>query len=252
MYTWPERHSPCQTQWTPQILSHNGFSYHFEAYGNKNHRRVIYRCAFGNRSVKDHCKAIAYIDFSLDLKSYSFVLKTEHTCKQSSSELPYYTEAEIQTKLCELYNDPKFNHMPDPIFTALLQWINDTTPKGKTVNSIAKNKVRNYIYNLNVITQNQNIHFENSKTLRNERFLLFEISINDNQIVAFASDYMLSCVKECSIIGIDSTFHSSPKKFYQLCVLTGRTSVMNLPILYLLLPNKKKHMFLLLKLSLVI
>lgn len=240
---WPNRHDSCRL-WTPNLIKQNDYEYKFDSYGNKRKRRVFYRCVNGNRSQKEHCTAVAYADFSEDLLNYRFVLKSKHTCtKGFNYEIPYYTKADVLNRICQLYLDKAYNHMPDQIYVALLQWIDETTPRDCNKNIISQQEVRNYVHRLNTITQENIISFEKSKTLDNNRFLLFQIACGTKHAVAFSSDFMLSVVHECTIIGIDSTFYSAPNQYSQLCVFMGRSSVMNIPLLFLLLPDKKEETY---------
>ena len=240
MNLWPDRHTSRQI-WTPDRIRYNNHDYQFESYGSKKHRRVFYRCIYGNRSIPNHCTAIAFIEFDAEKKRFNFVLKQKHTCsKVFETDTPFYSDVEIMNKVCEFYFDKRFNHMPDAIFNALLEWINESTPKESIKNVVSQHKIRNYVHNLNLITQENIVSFEKTLTLSDERFLLFQLTCDKKQIIGFSSDFMLSCVKECTVIGIDSTFYSSPNNYYQLCVFIGRSSVINLPLLYLLLPNKSE------------
>lgn len=139
-----------------------------------------------------------------------------------------------------MYNNNELHGMPDLIFCKILEWINKETPPGAIKNVIKNSTIRSYVRELNKVNPKNSITTENCRTLDNQPFLLFSVVIKDKPIYAFASPFMLQCIPECSIIGIDGTFYIAPKKFYQVCIFIGRTSVMNMPLLYLALPNKKE------------
>ena len=74
-------------------------------------------------------------------------------------------------------------------------------------------------------------------------YLLFSSRIKNKPIYGFASQFMLDCAEECQIVEKDGTFHTASESFYQVCVFIGRTKVINLLLLYLVLPNKKEETY---------
>ena len=241
MNTWPGRHAPCQTSWTPMHITHKEsdetFNYVFECYSSKSKRKVYYRCIKENRSIKDHYTARAYIIFNEQRQKYDFFLVQKHTCNiKFPNQKPFYSEPQILNKVCELYNDKKFNRLPDMIFNALLVWINETTPIGAVKNTVSPEKIRNYVHHLNMLTGSNVISIENSKTLSNERFVLFQISCGKGKAIGFSSNFMLSLIPE-------STFFSAPADYSQLCIFLGRTQLMNVLLLFLLLSDKMERTY---------
>ena len=238
---WPKRYDKRQP-WTPSHIQINEHQYSFESYGQKNRRRVSYRCIHGSHKK---CKAILKADFSPDLTSFHHFLKYPHTCltQISNSNRPYFSEGEIRQKVSELYIKEQFHGMPDLIFCEILKWINTDTPPNATKNVISISAIRSYIRELNKINPKSKLTFDNCRTLDNQSFLLFSTVLNEKPIYAFASSFMIGCIPECSIIGIDGTFYTAPENFYQTFVFMGRTSVMNIPILFLVLPDKKQESY---------
>lgn len=235
---WPNRDAR-REEWIPRNLCVNGYNYSFKCYGSKKFCRIIYRCVHGSPKSKNPCYAILKVD--LYNNNIYYYLTKKHTCDiVQNIPIPYYSDLQIKTKICELYNDTNNMHLPDLIFNALLNWINTTTPSDATKNIVTQSSVRKYVHYLINIEPRNNFSYDNCITKDNKPFLLFTIRIDDKPIYGFASEHMISCVNDCSIIGIDGTFHSSPQNYYQNCIFMGRTSVMNLPLLYLILPDKKQ------------
>ena len=246
MIYWPDHDEP-RLPWTPPHLEIKGFMYSFKCYGAKYKRRIIYRCIHGSKNASNPCQAILKADFSPCCKNFSYKLVRNHTCASDSysQSIGFYTDSQIKAKISKFYFDKKYNCTPEPIFNALLNWIQESTPDNETKNAISFNSVRNYVHKLVKTDPKNKISFEECLTNDKESFLLFSSRIKNKPIYGFASQFMLDHVEECQIIGIDGTFHTAPESFYQVCVFVGRTKVINLPLLYLILPNKKEETYLL-------
>ena len=80
------------------------------------------------------------------------------------------------------------------------------------------------------------------KTLRGDRFLLFETP-GSEKIVAFATDDMLKKLCESSLVIMDGTFRVSPSLFSQLYTLHGQYRGGVFCMMYLLLPNKRRDTY---------
>ena len=237
---WPKRNSPRQP-WTPQHLDIEGHTYSFNSYGSKKFRRISYRCIHGSRNSKNPCPAMIKVDLSTSNQIVKYILVKDHNCANSIIQpRPYYSNIQIQIKISELYKDDQYSHQADPIYNALLEWIKSTTPANAIKNSISLSTVRSYVRQLINLDPKNKISFDSCKTKDNLNFLLFDIRILDKPIYGFASPAMLNWTKESQIIGIDGTFHSSPTKYYQVLIFVGRTKIMNVPLLFLVLPNKKE------------
>ena len=242
MSNWPNRNSPRQ-HWTEEHLCIDGYTYTFDSYGKKSVKRISYRCIHGSRNSKNYCPAILKIELTSD-NEIKYYLKKQHTCQGcETTQSPFYSVHEIQSKICELYNNPKYNYLPDQIYNDLIEWINSTTPVDKIKNVVSQTFVRNYVQNLSRINSNNIVSFERCLTYDGNKLLLFMASIDNKPIYGFASPFMIQRVSECKIIGIDGTFRTSPQSSIQVCVFIGRTSVMNFPLLYLVLPDKKQSTY---------
>ena len=237
---WPKKDAKRQ-EWTPSHIEVGGFTYSFRRYGSKKFRRCSYRCIHGSSNSKNPCPAILKVDFSPDNTVMKFFLAKEHNCSRKNSlPAPYYSNLQIQVKISELYSDDRYDHQPEPIFNALLEWIDATTYKNATKNSISQALVRSYIRQLVSLDPKNKISSESCKTKDKLNFLLFSLRMQEHYVYGFASPAMLSWTKESKIIGIDGTFHSSPSRYYQVIIFVGRTDIMNVPLLFLVLPNKQE------------
>ena len=161
MIEWPDRNSKRQP-WTPAHLDIQDFTYSFDSYGKKNSRYAYYRCIHGSRSSLNKCTAKLKVEFSQDMKHFRYLLISEHTCLNNNfTKNPYYSETQIRSKIAELYNDPQYSHYPEPIFNALLNWVNTTTPIGETKNSIPLSMVRSCVRSLSNIYPKNKLTFDN-------------------------------------------------------------------------------------------
>lgn len=241
MMSWPDRYQGKRNE-IPNYIEIDGFKYQFERNGSKKHRRAHYRCIHGNRSVKNHCRCYVLCDFSPDLKQFSYRVFGIHECKKNcSNNSPYFTDEEVRQKILKCYRKDKYMRMPHLIYDRVLKWIEEKTPNDATKNVIIYQKLQNFVCKLN---QQYRSQLDFQKTIQGDRFLLFQIPCsNGKTIYCFASDFMLQKVRESSIIGIDGTFKVSPQESYQVVVFIGRTLLMNLPLLYLLLPDKKESTY---------
>ena len=207
-------------------------------------KRVIYRCIHGTRSAANPCKAILKVDF-IDNTNFIWHLEREHNCIRHENIMKKYyrTENEINEKIKELYQDVNNKGSPEVIFNKLILWINNTTPPDQTKNPINILKVRNRVHKLAKLDSQNIISHDNCLTLYGEKFLLFSCKTTKQPIYGFASPFMLNCSNECQVIGIDGTFYTAPRTYYQVCIFLGRTKLMNLPLLYVILPNKKEQTY---------
>ena len=80
------------------------------------------------------------------------------------------------------------------------------------------------------------------KTLKGERFLLFETP-GSEKIVCFATDDMLKKLCESPIVIMDGTFRVAPLLFSQLYTLHGQYRGGIFCFMYLLLPNKRRETY---------
>ena len=243
---WPDRNAKWQS-WTMNHITVQNHLYSFKCYGSKLNRRVIYRCIHGSRNASNPCSAVLKIDYSIDMKNFEWKLTKPHTCQNQNNLMKkfFYSDEEINNMIVSLYNDPENKGQPEMIFNKLLNIINKNLPNGMAKNPIPISRVRRYVHKLAKLDPKNVISHERCKTVDNEPFLLFSVKIKEKPIYGFASDFMLQRVEECQVIGIDGTFHTAPESFFQICIFIGRTEVMNLPLLYVILPNKKYQTYVL-------
>ena len=240
---WPDRNTPRQF-WTPQHLEINGYTYTFRDYGMKKKKRAFYRCLHGSRSSNNPCPAVLIVDFSNDGKTYSWTLVNSHTCSPWQNEdLSPLTEVDIRCKISELYFRNDIQRQPHAISIELLKWLNEESKKSGKTYTVSQNYVRNCVHQLNELNPINKISFDNCETIDHQKFLLFCVRVKDKPIYGFASPFMLEKVRDCEIVGIDGTFHAAPSNSYQVCVFMGMTHIMNLPLLYIILPNKKEKSY---------
>ena len=241
---WPDRYNK-RLNSIPKHLKIDGYTYTFREFGMKTTRRALYRCIHGSRSTITPCPAVLEVDFSTELSIASTNLKIKHTCEESGEniEVSSLTELDIQNKISEIYMKSDSNHNPDSIYLNLLRWLDEEATKNNSRFNITQKYVRNYVHKLNQLNQKNKFSFDTCLTKDQKCFLLFCVRIKDKPIYGFASPFMVQKTGECSIIGIDGTFHSAPSNAFQVCIFMGRTNIMNIPLLFIILPNKKEKTY---------
>lgn len=80
-----------------------------------------------------------------------------------------------------------------------------------------------------------------TRTPQNEEFLLFDSGADDiDRIIMFGTHENLSILRSCSRWYVDGTFECAPKYFYQMFTIHGMRRERIFPLVYALLPDKKK------------
>lgn len=80
-------------------------------------------------------------------------------------------------------------------------------------------------------------------TIKGKPFLIHDSQDGKNRIIAFSTTKNLKLLKKCSIWLSDGTFKVVPVIFSQLYTLHGLYKGKVLPLVYFLLPNKKKKVY---------
>ena len=87
------------------------------------------------------------------------------------------------------------------------------------------------------------------QTKEGTRFELFKYRFYDQNppitkfIICYCSDFQKSKISECKYIFIDGTFSITPEPFYQVLVISGQTLYLNLPLAFILLPDKSQGIY---------
>lgn len=78
---------------------------------------------------------------------------------------------------------------------------------------------------------------------KNEQFLLYDSGCVDDRILMFATERNLFYLKRCQIMFMDGTFFVVPPLFSQMYSLQGKIDGWNVPLVYILAPNKTKKTY---------
>lgn len=78
------------------------------------------------------------------------------------------------------------------------------------------------------------------KTKRGTVFERFKYRFGERPlIICYCSDFQQKCIPDSHFLFIDGTFDTAPINFKQVLVILGQMLHMNVPLAYLLLPDKK-------------
>lgn len=84
-------------------------------------------------------------------------------------------------------------------------------------------------------------------TKRRTSFELFKYRFSNsegkNLIICFSSKFQQTLINKSDFVFIDGTFDITPEDFGQVLVMMGRTNHINIPLAYMLLPNKEQKTY---------
>lgn len=80
-------------------------------------------------------------------------------------------------------------------------------------------------------------------TNKNKQFLMYDSEDGKNRILMFSTTKNLSFLKSCDLWHCDGTFKVVPILFSQLYSIHGFVDGKTLPLVYFLLPSKKKNIY---------
>lgn len=80
-------------------------------------------------------------------------------------------------------------------------------------------------------------------THKNEPFLLHDSGPSKRRFLIFSTTKNLQCLSSCDMLFADGTFRSVPKIFLQLYTIHGRVNGKIMPLVYMLLPDKRARTY---------
>lgn len=81
-------------------------------------------------------------------------------------------------------------------------------------------------------------------TSKGEPFLLHESGSGSNRILIFSTRDNIDLLEKAEHVYMDGTFKTTPKIFYQIYIIHAFLNSVQLPLVYVLLPNKTKETYL--------
>lgn len=113
----------------------------------------------------------------------------------------------------------------------------------RTVQNIRSNKIEAFkVMDLNTMVIPENY----KKTFSDKKFLMYDSEDDSDyggqRFLIFTTNRNLKVLKKCSIWQADGTFKCVPLIFKQLYTIHGIFKKKTVPLIYLLLPNKKKKL----------
>ena len=218
----------------------------------KKKQQYQYVCKFGSdrhRKKAIRCEARIRIPVSIDftkdnVESMIEVSDEKHTCNQEKGIFNHaYTEAMVKQKLEELYLSSNPRLTESQLIAKLYQIIEDETPENEERQTFSSLLLHNYISILEKKYNHNDTDFtEIFMTKRGDAFEMFKYRFPDGNknslIICYCSEFQRSQIPKSNYVFIDSTFSITPTNFAQVLVIMGQTENMNLPLCYMLLPNK--------------
>lgn len=214
-----------------------------------------YVCSYGQdrHRGKCLCKASIALPFPLpngnidDIQEIQIrIIKENHTCPRIENVANLLvTDAQIKLWTEEFY----FSTTPRPsrakTISLVLEKVQEASRNGADIQSASERIVNNYYTALEKAYKKQDEDFlKMLKTERNTVFERFKYRFgNGDLIICYCSDFQEKCIPESHFLFIDGTFDIAPQKFKQVLVIMGQTSHMNMPLAYILLPNKMQSTY---------
>ena len=242
-------HSTCRP---PGYPKHFVFDDHVFVFVNKRDNDCRYVCKFGaNRHKgKNQCSASIALPFPLpdeDLDKIPVtILNNNHICSGVKNIVTkLINDAQIKAWVEETY----YSITPRPTKTTTVSLVlkriqqeTMATEELQTSSELIINRFYTELENKNKVVDED---FRRMlKTARNTIFERFKLRYGEDELmVCYCSDFQKQCITESQFLFIDGTFDTAPKQFEQLLVIMGQTTHMNVPLCYMLLPNKKQNTY---------
>ena len=226
---------------------------HLFIFANRRINACRYVCKYGSNRHKGmcKCKAAILIPFPLPenmgIEDLSItVLNDEHTCPQVhhiASKL--ISDAQIKSWVEEIYLSTSPRPTRTQIFSLLLKRVQDKTEVGQELQTVSESLVNNFYTALEKKYKVIDEDFRKMlSTKRGTIFERFKYRFGEGSlIICYCSDFQQRCISESHFIFIDGTFDTAPTNFKQVLVIMGQTAHMNVPLAYLLLPNKMQSTY---------
>lgn len=220
---------------------------HLFVFSNKRAHDCKYVCKYGanHHKGKSICKAAISVPYPLMENDFSLVpvtvLNPNHSCPDINEiGTKFIKDAEVRVMVEEFYMSTIPRPTKNQIVSLVLNKIKEETPEGQEVQTVSLPLIYNCFTNLEKMHKAIDNDFKFMlKTKRNTIFERFKYRFGEgNMMICYCSDFQKRCISESQYIFIDGTFDTCPAQFAQVLVMMGLTARMNVPLCYILLPNR--------------
>lgn len=240
-------HSTTRPKEAPYIIQFNGYIYKF-AYVRRSDIEYVCTNGTNRHKGKSLCNAAISIPFPIiNEKDVQInIVNSVHTCTKEEGIVDrIISDSQIKTWVEEMYLSVTPRPTRKQITTMIYNKISEETKKGRERPIISEVLINNFYTSLE--KQYKKVDHDFEKMLKTKRGTIFErfkhrfANKQDGQndlIICYCSDFQKNRISESKYIFIDGTFDTAPAGFEQVLVILGQTQHMNVPISYILLPNK--------------
>lgn len=249
-----QKHPPGRPKDAPIQYTFHGYIYKF-GWVRTDGLKYVCKCGSDRHLGRSECKAFIILPYPFPTENIEDVQITvgnePHTCNKKALLCRVLDDLKIREMVEEIY----LSETPRPtryqVISILNEKIKKETPEGQERQSVSEMLVNNIYTSLE--KKHKIIDPDFSMMLKTERNTIFErfkyrftSKKNPNMsdlIICYCSDFQKSHISESKYIFIDGTFDTAPEGFMQVLVLLGQTPNMNLPLSYILLPNKAQDTY---------
>ena len=237
---------------TPENVQFGNELYVFQNYNQKG---IIYNCQYGKkRYIKDRCRSQILVPYTIHLKQdwegEVEIINSVHSNHPKTSVVPltYFTESQLEKEIENIYFSKTPHVKRYEAYNLLIEYIKKNTPESVQPIKVSK-MFFNKIYNSLEYENQEKVDVDTFFNLRGENFLLFTMNLSQKEsndlciIRCYASPFQIQMASQSKLIGIDCTFQTAPPQFKQVMVLMGKTTKINLPLAYILLPSKQEYVY---------
>lgn len=158
------------------------------------------------------------------------------------------SDSYLKAKVEEIYLSEPSPPTRHQLITRLYDFFKMTASEGEEPQSFSEKLANSYYTELMIEYKQDDKDFQEVLlTDRNDRFELFKYRYSNGNsssfIICYCSNFQRECISQSKFIFIDGTFSITPMNFAQVIVILGQTSNMNVPLAYLLLPDKKQDTY---------
>lgn len=242
---------------TPRVIIVRGYHYVFANYKNAGIRYLCLNGANYHKEQARRCTAEILVPYEIIFeanaaKVYAYnnvavQVINQHTCSTHSTIQTGLAidETELKSKIAEVYQsgNVKGKH------AVYVKVCDDLRQCYKNAINAPKlpYELFSKLYN-SIDNQAKPEKEKEIKTKRGDPFELFNVTIRNSEnqkqkIICFSSNFQLSLIPHTQLVGIDGTFRIAPQNFAQLWVIMAKTKKLNVPIAYILLPDKKESTY---------
>ena len=240
---------------TPREIIIRGSHYLFANYKKSGIRYVCKEGANFHKEKDRRCPAKIVVPYDIlfdpdnaevfSADQYAIEVLEQHTCgtRTQTQAVQSIDQDTLRLQISTLYHSPDIQGKLD-IYKQICLDLRNSFPDEAQAPKLPY-ALFEKVYNSIHAKENPEKKEKPLLTRRNEPFELFNVIFRgpDNskgRIICYSSDFQLKLISKTRFVGIDGTFKMAPHDFAQLWVIVANTKRLNVPIAYILLPDKKE------------